>query len=413
MVSSLVLRSLCILLAVALSFILAFSEPTKSARFDELLSRSQKSGFLNGVVLVAERGEIIYAKGFGEADMNTHLPNTPQTKFGIGSITKQFTAALILQQMEEGRIHLNASVSDYLPWYRGDTGKRITIEQLLHHTSGLPPDFDVPAFNATAAGATHLEPQPFVEKFCETDLSAEPGTKWQYSKCGHDILGLILERVTGLSYSDLLSKRLLEPAGMHDSGPDRNDLVLSNRALGYERHWGPTYTAGPYLDRAHIFAAGAMYSTAEDLLRWNQATSSDILFPKETRAQIFHPGLANWGHRWFITTIPRGRPGAGSTLAEMRGDLPGNFFCFINRFPDQDALIIVLRNGYGSSERLEANLQAVLFGQNPRVPWRKPADIFVPAFGLIAGLIHSHPIFTLLTAVFALLLFVRPRRRTS
>lgn len=413
MISSPTLRWHSLLLAVAFISVVAPGETPKSTRFDELLFRYQKSGFLNGVVLVAEHDKIIYAKGFGEADMNMHAPNTPQTKFGIASITKQFTAALVLQQVTEGRIHLSASVSDYLPWYRQDTGKRITIEQLLHHTSGLPPDFEAPPFNATAVGATHFEPQPFVEKFCQTDLTAEPGTKWQYSNCGYDILGLILERVTALSFSELLSKRLLEPAGMRDSGLDRNGLLLANRALGYERHLGPTYTPGPYLDRSHIFSAGAMYSTAEDLFRWNQAISSDILFPKEIRDQIFRPGLANWGYGWFITTIPPGQPGAGSTLAEMRGDLPGNFFCSINRFPDQDTLIIVLRNGYGSSERLEANLQAVLFDQSPRVPWRKPGDVLVYTFRSIAGWCYSHPIFTLLTATLALLLFVRSRRRTS
>ncbi len=170
---------------------------------------------------------------------------------------------------------------------------------------------------------------------------------------------------------------------MRDSGLDRNGLVLSNRALGYERHFGPNYTPGPYLDLSHIFFAGAMYSTAEDLFRWNQAMSSDVVLPKETRDQLFHPDLANWGYGWFITRISPGQPGAGSTLAEMRGDLPGNFFCSIARFPDQDALIIVLRNGYGSSERLETNLQAVLFDQNPRLPLRKPADILVALSALL------------------------------
>jgi CubicO group peptidase (beta-lactamase class C family) len=367
-------------LLAAVFSVAAVAPNADSVRFDNLVSYYQKAGFVNGVVLVAEHGKIIYAKGLGEANVSTHAPNTPQTKFDIASITKQFTAALVLQQVAEGRIRLNGRISDYLPWYRSDTGRRITVEQLLHHTSGLPPDFDAPAFNATAVGATRLEPQRFVEKFCETDLTAKPGTKWQYSNCGYDILGLILERATGRPYNELLNNRLLGPAGMHDSGLDRNGLRLSNRALGYERHVGPEYVPGPHLDLVHIFSAGAMYSTAEDLFRWNQAMSSDVLFPREIRDQIFRPGLENWGYGWFITRIPLGQPGAGSTLAEMRGDLPGNFFCSISRFPDQDALIIVLRNGYGSSERLEANLQAVLFGQSPRLPWRKPADVVVSAF---------------------------------
>ena len=139
------------------------------------------------------------------------------------------------------------------------------------------------------------------------------------------------------------------------------------------------------MDLTHIYAAGSMYSTAEDLFRWNQAMSSDAVLSKEIRDEIFRPGLGDWGYGWFITTIQANQPGAGAKLAEMRGDMPGNFFCSINRYPDQDAVIIVLRNGYGSSERLEANLQAVLFDQKPRMPWRKPAEVVVGALESKAG----------------------------
>jgi CubicO group peptidase (beta-lactamase class C family) len=407
------LRWLTVVLLVAFYSLLSVGESSKATRFAELLKSYAKYGFLNGSVLVADHGKIIYAQGFGEADRNTHAPNTPRTKFGIGSITKQFTAALVLQQVEEGRIRLDATVSEYLPWYRQDTGKRITVEQLLHHTSGLPPDYDAPAFNATVEGATRFEPQPFVEKFCESNLNAEPGARWQYSNCGYDILGLILERVTGVSYEELLRKKLLEPAGMRDSGLDRNGLPLSIRALGYERHLGPRYVAGPYLDLTHIFSAGAIYSTVEDLTRWNQAMSSDAVLPKAIREQIFHPGLGDWGYGWFVTKIPAGQPGAGSTVAEMRGDMPGNFFSSISRYPEQDALIVVLRNGYGSSERLEGNLQAVLFDQNPHLPWRKPADIIVGACYSTAEGVHGHRLFAALAAVLFLVLVVCLRQRTA
>lgn len=385
-------------------------EVPKAERFDEMLTRYHDRGFINGSVLIGTHGKIIYATGFGEANLETHAPNTPRTKFGIGSITKQFAAALVLQQVTEGRIRLDGAVSDYLPWYRQDTGKRITIEQLLHHTSGLPGDFDAPAFNATAIGATRMEPQPFVEKYCETDLTAEPGAKWQYSNCGYDILGLILERVTGARFAELLRQRILEPLDMRDTGLDQNGLVLSNRALGYERHFGPTYTRGPHLDLTHSFSAGAMYSTTEDLFRWSEAMSSDALFPKEIREQIFRPGLGDWGYGWFITKISADQPGAGNTVEDMRGDMPGNFFSSIARYPDQDTVIIVLRNGYGSSERLEANLQAVLFGQSPRAPSRKPADIMVHGFQIVMGPGRWFLILAFLVTSGGLSLFVRRRR---
>jgi CubicO group peptidase (beta-lactamase class C family) len=408
------IRLLGFVLAAGIASVAAQPETSQAAQFKQLLAYYAKSGLINGAVLIAQHGQIVYASGFGEADMTTHAPNTPHTKFEIGSITKQFTAALVLQQVEEGHVRLDATLSDYLPWYRRDTRDRITIEQLLHHTSGLPADYDAPAFNATAAGAAHYEPQPFVQKFCQTDLAADPGTKWQYSNCGYDILGLILEQVTGVSYENLLRTKILDPASMRESGFDRNDLVLPNRALGYERHLGPTYTAGPHLDLSHVFAAGAMYSTAEDLLRWNQVLSSDTLFSKRIRDQIFRPGLGNWGYGWFVSTIPAGQPGTGSMLAEMRGDMPGNFFSSISRFADQDAVIIVLRNGYGSSERLEANLQAVLYGQRPRLPMPKPGDLLVHSFQVATGSVREHALITFLAIAGAFSwLALRLRKRSG
>jgi hypothetical protein len=133
-------------------------------------------------------------------------------------------------------------------------------------------------------------------------------------------------------------------------------------------------------------------------------------FPNRFAIRSFARDSATGGYGWFITKIPPGQPGAGSTLAEMRGDMPGNFFCSINRFPDQDAVIIVLRNGYGSSERLEANLQALLFDQHPRVRWRKPADVLVLTLRSVTRWVDSHSILTVLLAATSLLLFVRWRR---
>jgi hypothetical protein len=162
---------------------------------------------------------------------------------------------------------------------------------------------------------------------------------------------------------------------MKDSGLDRNDLPQLGGATGYLRHAGPRYTVGPYLDRIHGFSSGSMYSTAEDLYKWNQALSSSDLISKDLRDQIFSPGLHDWGYGWFITKIPAGQPGAGNTMAEMRGDMPDNFFAWTLRYPERDAAIITLRNVYGSTEGLEQNVQAILFGAEPHLPSRSPKDL--------------------------------------
>ena len=159
-----------------------------AAGFDEVVSHYARCGYFQGVVLVAQHGQVVYAKGVGEANLQTHTPNTPRTRFGIASITKQFTAALVLQQVSQGRIRLGGTVSEYLPWYRKDNGQRMTVDQLLHHTSGLPADYDSPEFCDTKEATRHYEPQEFAEKFCQPNLAAEPGTKWAYSNCGY-VLG--------------------------------------------------------------------------------------------------------------------------------------------------------------------------------------------------------------------------------
>jgi CubicO group peptidase (beta-lactamase class C family) len=387
---------------------------TKADRIDRLVSLYSKYGYFNGSILVAEHGNVIYRRGVGYSDFALHKPNTPQTKFDIASITKQFTAALILLQAADGKLRLNATVSEILPWYRKDTGSRMTIEQLLRHTSGLPPDYDAPEFGDGQAAAQHDEPQPFAEKVCQPALVSEPGAKWNYSNCGYALLGLILERVTGRPFEVLLQTQLLQPLGMNDSGLDHNNLESLGGAVGYKRHAGPRYMTGPYIDRTHIFSAGSMYSTVEDLYRWNQALSNGDLFPKEVRAKIFNPGLGDWGYGWFVTKIPLGTPGEGSMMAEMRGDMPSNFFAWILRYPEQDDVVIVLRNGYGSTENLEQNLQAILFDREPRLPKRSPVDLAAHVGWISLDWIVGHRVLSA-TAVVLLVLFLfrTARKRKS
>jgi CubicO group peptidase (beta-lactamase class C family) len=393
----------CLLALVLLSSCVCIGEErmhgNKAARIEELVARYKEYGYLNGAVLVGENGKVIYAKGVGNANMETHTANTPHTRFGIASLTKQFTAVLVLQQVDEGQLKLDGKVADYLPWYCKDTGNKMTVEELLHHTSGLPGDFDQPEFSDSPEAARHSEPLAFAQASCQPTLASFPGTKWEYSNCGYNLLGLILENVTRKSFGDLLRERLLDPLGLKDTGMNRNDLAQSGGASGYKRHAGPRYTPGPYLDQSHFYAAGAMYSTVEDLFRWDEALTHSNLFSSQMREQIFKPGLNNWAYGWFVTRIPPGEPGALSLRAEMRGDMPGNFFSWIIRYPEQDAVVIVLRNGYGSTEHFEENLQAILFDQRVGMPWRSPKDVVVGAWLKTAGWVAAHAILTALVLV--------------
>jgi CubicO group peptidase (beta-lactamase class C family) len=189
---------------------------------------------------------------------------------------------------------------------------------------------------------------------------------------------------------------------MKSSGMNHNNLERLGGAFGYKRHAGPRYTPGPYIDQGHVFSAGAMYSTVGDLFLWNQALSTNPLISKEIRESIFKPGLHDWGYGWFVTKIPPGEPGAGNTLAEMRGDMPGNFFSWILRYPEQDDVIIVLRNGYGSTERLEQNIQAILFGQEPKMPSRSPKDLAAQVYLAPAEWVAAHRLLSVFAGLIVL-----------
>src|SRR5687767_6830207 len=160
-------------------------------KIDGLLKQYYDYGQFNGSVLVAEKGKIIYEKGFGMANMEWSVPIQPDTKFRIGSVTKQFTATLVLQLVEEGKIKLDAKLSDYLPDYRKDTGGRITIHQLLNHTSGIPSYTGRPGFFAEVSRNPYSVTD-FVKKFASGDLEFEPGSKYSYNNSGYYLLGAII-----------------------------------------------------------------------------------------------------------------------------------------------------------------------------------------------------------------------------
>lgn len=313
----------------------------KVRQIDALVSQYNKYGQFNGSALVAENGKVIYKKGFGFANMEWKILNEPDTKFRLGSITKQFTATLILQLVEEGKIKLEGKVSDYLPDYRKDTGGRMTIHHLLSHTSG------VPNYTAQAGFFENVSRNPFkvddfVKQYASGDLEFDPGTKFNYSNSGYFLLGAIIEKVTGKSYEQVLQEKIFDPVGMKNTGYDHYNTILTKRASGYFKTQRG-YENAPYLDMTIPYAAGSLYSTVEDLFLWDQALYGEKVLSAASKELMFKPNLENYGYGFGIRKASLGPNKIAVPVIEHNGGING-FSTNIERLVGDNKLIVLLDN---------------------------------------------------------------------
>lgn len=312
----------------------------KASKIHQLLQLNHEYGRFNGVVLVSEDRNIILKKGYGFANMEWNIPNIPETKFRLGSITKQFTAMLVMQQVQSGKINLEATISDYLPAYRIDIGNSVTIHQLLTHTSGIPNYTSLPTFREISRRPWTVS--EFVAECCSGDLEFQPGSKFLYSNSGYFLLGAILEEVTGKTYEELLQGYILHPVGMENSGHDHQQLVLKNRASGYY----PTafgYDNADYSDMSVPYAAGAMYSTAEDLYLWHQALCSEDLLSQEHRDIMFTAHQSGYAYGWWHDKLAFGSSHDSVEVVWHAGGIRG-FYSLITRQLDGRNLVVLLNN---------------------------------------------------------------------
>jgi CubicO group peptidase (beta-lactamase class C family) len=261
-------------------------DPTPSivgsaADMDTYLTEATRMFQFAGAVLVARGTEVLLAKGYGLADISKGMPNTPHTRYRIGSITKQFTALAILKLQERQKLMVTDRVCRYLT--RCPTAWRpITIEHLLTHTSGLGNYNELPNLVQTTAHS----PKGLIDTFREEPLDHPVGSRWRYSNSGYILLGYVIERVTGATIADFLRRYVLRPLGMSQTGYDVNHPDPTH-AVGYD----PIGQPAPFLDMSIPYAAGAMYSTVKDLYRWNRflLTGTPAIVSADTRAQMLTP----------------------------------------------------------------------------------------------------------------------------
>lgn len=346
-----------------------------AAKIQEVLTRAQKYRQFNGSVLVAENGKVVYKGAVGLANMEWNIPNAPDTKFRLGSITKQFTATVILQLVEQGKIKLNGKLSDYLPEYRKDVGEKVTIHQLLTHTSGIPSYTSQPGFFENVSRNPYKVDE-FVKKYASGDLEFEPGSKFLYNNSGYFLLGAIIEHVTGKAYEQVLQENIFNPAGMKNTGYDHHDTILSKRATGYSKT-PDGYTNAAYLDMSIPYAAGSLYSTVEDLFLWDQALYTDKLLSAQSKALMYTPFLNNYAYGWAIQNASFKLNNADVPVITHDGGING-FTTTIVRFPKEKNLIVMLDNtGTGYLDRLSDSIAKIIYKQ----PYEPPKISIVSILG--------------------------------
>lgn len=295
-------------------------------KLDKYLTRRVKSDDFAGVVLVAQGGTILLEKGYGFADSAKKIPNTTDTRFQLASVSKTLTATAVMTLVERGKLDLQAPVSKYL----ADTPKiwqSITLQELLSHTSGIPDYFTFDEFN----GVFDLTPDGIIAVAKKYPLSFDPGTDYEYSNTGFVILGKIIENVTGMSYGAYMRQTIFDPLQMKATGRDENNIPL---AVGYASH-GRRAKIYPITNE---LGDGDFLSTVDDMYRFDRALYGETIVSKSVRERMFTSiGDNNYGLGWEVDTWK------GKRVVSHSGGLNG-FATEFMRFPDEDAVIIILSN---------------------------------------------------------------------
>jgi CubicO group peptidase (beta-lactamase class C family) len=324
-----------------------------AARMDEVVQSYVSKGEFMGSVLVARGGDVLFSKSYGSANLEWDIPNTPATKFRLGSITKQFTAASVLLLEERGKLKIEDAVKIHLPdapaaW------EKITIFHLLTHTSGIPSFTEFSEYPRMKLLDTPAE--QVVAKFRDRPLEFEPGEKMAYSNSGYLLLGYLVEKVSGQGYAEFVQENIFTPLGMKDSGYDSNSVIIPRRASGYAPSpGGPVNAAFIHMSIPH--GAGALYSTTEDLLRWEQALFGGKLLTAESLRKMVTPFKGDYGLGLLIKEVE------GHKRIWHGGGIEG-FNTSLAYYPESKITAVVLANLNGRTpDQLSQQLGKLAHGE--------------------------------------------------
>jgi CubicO group peptidase (beta-lactamase class C family) len=375
-------------LALALALLMA-REPIASAkaddptpRFEEYMKACVDVDHFSGSALVSKGGETLFARGYGYANAEHQVPNTPGTKFRLGSITKQFTAMAILILQERGKLKIEDPIGKYFD----DAPKAwegVTIHHLLTHTGGVPSYTDDLSYMVKMMMPETV--RSMIARFRDKPLEFRPGEKFHYSNSGYFLLGAIIEKVSGKSYEAFLKEAIFDPIGMKDTGYDRHTTLIPGRAAGYNLNRSGLVNA-PYLDMSQPYAAGSLYSTVEDLARWDRALNDGKLISKASYAKMYTPAKNNYAYGWAVTTTK------GRKEIQHGGGING-FVTQILRYPDEKVCVVVLCNVVPMNPgRVAGDLAKIAFGEPYNLPaTRKVAEVDPKLYDAYAGRYELEP----------------------
>jgi CubicO group peptidase (beta-lactamase class C family) len=326
-------------------------DPT--ARMQQVIQSYVDNKSFMGTVLVTKDGKVLINEGYGSADLEWKIPNSPTVKFRLGSVTKQFTAAGILLLEERGKLKIEDPVSKYIPdapaaW------QKITIYNLLTHTSGIPNFTSFPDYGPTEWKDTN--PTELVARFRDKPLDFEPGSKFSYSNSGYVLLGYLLEKISGQTYGEFLQQNIFTPLGMADTGMDSTTAILPQRAQGYQPSANGIRHAG-YTSMTIPFSAGALYSTTGDLLKWEQGLFGGKVLSPASLTKMTTPFKDDYAFGLIVSARD------GHKLITHGGGIEG-FNTSLNFYPDDKLIVIVLGNLNGAApDQIAGALGKVALGQ--------------------------------------------------
>jgi len=342
----------------------------------QVINMMDEYGQFSGAVLISIKGKIIYKDAVGYANIEDSIPNTLDTKFRIASFTKPITVMLILQLVEDGKLELDGKLIDYLPEFTKEKGKNITIHQLMTHTAGITGEGRIP--NLTDIEKEYYSRERLLDCIMERDLIYEPGKGREYSNFGYALLGLVIERISGKSYDEVLQEKICEPAGMKNTLEDITAQPIENRAIGYNYNYFTGLEVASFLDMSFCLGAGQLLSTVEDLYLFDKALYSNKLLNENSKDLFFNK------YGWHYQDCPYGKGSKKIRSSSLDGSING-FGSHTQRIEKDTVFIVALRNTKEYNKQIVikwprfmmSRILAVMYGEKYDLPKKSGAyEIF-------------------------------------